>query len=220
MKKQIIILLILQLLLVSVSAIEGLDLTIKNNTIRMKGFIMSDFYGKIPASFFEDINETISNPIKCDTYSMIIENATKNFMENCTLNIDYAKSIIFTFNQSVGTIIGDTQLQTKYETCLIEKASLNAGVSSCVKDKESMKNYESNYTDCKNQLEACNTNRNNAETAKTTCQTELEDQANRKFIWAGIASLVVFLYMKYSKGDIAREKARDRSDDFNLDKAT
>ncbi len=218
--KQIIILLLLSLSLISVSAIEGLDLTIKNDTVRMKGFIMSDFYGKIPASFFDDVNETIANPFRCDNYVTILNNETKTFQENCTLSIDYSKSIIFKFNQSVGTIIGDTELQNKYEICLIDKASLNAGMTSCVKDKESMKNYEGNYTDCTNQLNTCNTNRNTAETTKATCETNLEDQKNNKYIWAAVAAIITGVIIYYRKGELGREKAKDTGGELNINKAT
>jgi hypothetical protein len=199
---------------------EGIDIRIKNNTVKINGYVITDFAGKVPSSFINNTDETISsNPIKCNNINVTEGNVTKTYQTNCTLNLDYHKEIPFSFNRSVSTIIGNTDLQRKYEDCLVLKSQFSAGLDSCSKAKVEQGEFEKNFTQCSTGLQICRSEKSSIETNRNDLKKEMEDNKNKHWIW-GIGGLVIgvagiLLYQKKLLGP----KVKSPEDSYNTRQA-
>lgn len=214
-----ILILSIVLLLGLASASEGIRVSIKNDSLSVQGFIVSSVYGEIPASFFDGINTTLNNTVICESETITCGNESITRQKNCRLNIDYQVSKEFKFNQSVGTIIGDSAIQDKYDACVAEKISYSVGVANCVKDKERYADYETNYTVCKESLSGCNSQLSSITGEKNTCTTEAESKKNDRWLW-GIGGLVIgILVILFKEGKIWNPKAKQVGSGFNPQQA-
>lgn len=188
--KKIIFLLLLTLIFAAqinfILAEEGVEVTIQNNSILIRGYITSELAGKVDAGYFTKINETFPVTISCE--NVIVGNET--YQKNCILNLVYNKSVPFSINSSHTAIIGDTTLQRKYEDCIQEKVQYSVGLSSCVESKNRMTNYESNFSTCKNNLDLCNLDKSSLTTQKNDLDKKVADTKNLPWIVGAICLAV------------------------------
>jgi len=216
MKLTIITILALLFCFSFVSAAEGIDVRIINNSLTIQGFIITDFAGKVPAGFIKETNSSLStNPFVCEDLEVTEGNTTRIVKTNCTLNIDYHKEIFFNFNDSTSTIIGDTELQRKYEECLTEKADYNAGLNSCNTEKNKRVDNELNYTNCKSDLRICQDDKSDAEKDYSELQTEQKENSNKHWIWGAVGAALGMIATLYYKGFIGGPKAKTPEDSYN-----
>lgn len=207
----------LVMLMVShVSAGEGLLLEINNETLTIKGYIETEFAGRVSANIIEEINQSIgSNLIVCDNIEITEGNETKTYNQNCTLNIDFTKDIPFLFNDTKNTIIGDSELQRKFEQCLEDKSQFNAGLKSCNDAKIEQGEYKQNYTECFSDLKICNSEKSIETEKRAELQKESDENKNRHWVWGAIGVGATVLFFSWRDGKIFGPRTKKEEETYN-----
>ncbi len=205
-----------------VNAESGIDLKIHNDTIIVEGWIVSDFGGKVAYGIIDKVETNItSNPLICQDLNVTEGNTSRIVQTNCTYVIDYHLNIPFlnANDTTQGIIIGDTELQRKYETCLEQKAAFNAGLNSCSTAKNEQSGFESNYTKCATDLQVCQSERATAQTETNRLTTEINENGNQQWVW-GIGGLIIgILGTLYYCGRLGGPKSQKPDENFNRQQA-
>jgi len=220
MKKLIIFFLLLSISLVMVSAENsGMVLNIKNNTLTIEGYVVTEVAGRVNAGFFSNVDVSLNNDIiMCDSIQINETNITKTYYQNCSLNINITRDIPFIFDNNKTAII-DIQLQEKYENCLVDKKSCEKSLETCSSDYYNFKDFESNFTKCSSDLQVCRNDKTNLEGSVNTLQEEQDDTKNSKYIWAICAAGIVIVFFMYKEGKIGGPKVHRDEDSYNLNQA-
>lgn len=235
MKKLIFLLLFLSILQLSlISAIgpvgeNGLDITVKNNTIEVKGYtiVAAPPYG-VPTKFISanplfvnTLSESLGGVQTCATYNYTSGNETISTPVNCTYSVNYAKELAFITNitnQSITTIT-DTSTQSKYEQCILERAQYQTTYNNCLDGKNQLANYETNYTSCKEQLSNCQNQLTTSQTTVTTMTKEKEDNKNQPWIFGIVGLAVGILGSLFYTGKIGGTRVKHPEENFNRGQA-
>lgn len=222
--KILIVLLIMVFSIAPVFAEDGIEVSILNNSISIRGYTITSIAGKVSAGFFSPINETLTsyNTI-CDNVSVQVYSngniTNQTFQNNCRLSLNYSKSVALNVNSSYTTIIGDTQLQKNYEDCISLKAQFSTGLDACVKERDKREDMSENYTQCTTGLQICNSEKTTALNEKSKIEQNTKDNENQRWFYGIIGIIVGIVGMGFYTGKIGGAKANRPEEYFNQSQA-
>ena len=174
------------------AANQGMIFQVKNETVTLKGYVETEFSGRVNANFFDEVNLSLASNILCAEVNITQGNSSKIYKENCTLSINIVRDIPLIFNESKNTIIGDSELQRKYEECLTLKSQFDAGLNGCLRSKIEQGEYKENFTLCSTNLIVCQNDKTNVESKIGDLEKFKEDNKNQHWIW-GMGQVVNLL---------------------------
>lgn len=220
MRKEILLISLLLLsVLPMICAENGIEIIINNQSISIRGYTLDALYGKVDFGFFQKINESISNIIQCDNFTVNSTNLT--YQTNCRTSLTYSKNIpIFTQNESSSTIIGDTNLYTQLIDCEILKAQYNAGLNTCTEAKNQQGDFSQNFTQCNTNIQICRSDKSNLEKEITDLKKDIEDNKNRQWWFLAIGLVVGGVGIMIKEGKIGAPKTKGDDETFNRGQAT
>lgn len=219
MKKIILSFLLLSFLISSAYAAENdtayVQVDIKNNQLTVNGIIETNVVGigrvNVSAGFL-NFNDTLSaNPINCQDVNV---NGT-TYQTNCSLNIDFTKTLPLKFENLVSVTATEGDLQTRYEDCNFQRANYLAAYTTCESQRVKLDGVESNYSSCQTNLASCNNERGNLQTEKNTLQTQVTENENKPITWVIIGVIAGIVGVFFYQGKIGGPKARSPEDSYN-----
>lgn len=216
MSKLISIIILVLCITPLIAAENGIEIIIKNNTISVRGYTMDAIYGKVDFGFFNKINDSLTSSIHCNNFTINVNGTDQTYQDNCTLNIDFKKDIpIFTQNESSTSIIGDTGLYNKLIECETLKAQYRAGLDSCVEDKATIKDVNTNYTQCSSDVQICRNDKVNLESKVAELNEDIDSHKNTQwgFLIFGLVAGGVIIMVYYGK--IGGSKIKREDETFN-----
>jgi hypothetical protein len=223
MKALLIISLGLLMSLTFVSAAEGIDISIVDNQISIRGYTESSFAGKIPADFIPQINESLGSGVVCHNNVTVQEtqgNSTVNvvYPTNCTLALSYTKTLPFGFNVT-NVVVGDQKIQQDFIACIAEREQHKAGLNNCNKALVEQGEWESNFSTCNTNLVTCQAERSTAISDKNRFEQEQEQNKNSGWTWAIGGLAVGVLGSLWYTGKIGGPKQKKPEDSYNPQQA-
>jgi hypothetical protein len=221
MKQIIILILLLQVSLISAIGPvgeNGLDISVKNNTIQIQGYtiIAAPPYGmpmkfvSTSGIFINSSNEPLGVIMNCVNFNYTEGNQSINIPTNCTYSIDYSKSFPFftNFTNQSSQIVVDSVTQDKYEKCTLEKLQWESSYGN-------YSSYQQQITSWQTQLSTCQGQLTPLQTQNTELTKEQEDNKNKPWTYGGIGLAVGIIGTLFYLGRIGGPKSRRYEEDFN-----